>query len=151
MKLTKALPKWSFLTAVRISQTIPYSALKMISVRWMANGKISTISLSASDPNATGRFYTDIAQLTNRSTAGQVHLWDRIGEGAGLSIWPFGADPEAAARDIDKDPTVTLAVSNLRTALRQVQRRGGRVGKCSTKKSPPPPPPTHLPAAFCTC
>lgn len=90
--------------------------------------RVATVALSSPDPIASSRFYTDIVQLTQRSALGRIELWDRVGVGAGLSICLPGPDPSANDRVVAFDAMLTYGVSNLRTALRQVLRRGGRVG-----------------------
>ena len=91
------------------------------------SANVASVSLCSADPHISGRFYIDIAGLTQRPSRG-VDLWDRVGVGAGLTLLQAGNDPSLSDRIAARDATVTIAVSNLRTALRQVLRRGGRIG-----------------------
>jgi hypothetical protein len=90
------------------------------------SSRVSAISLY-SDNGQTGRFYADITELIQSGSAGKREdLWSPGGGGASLSIWPVSLPEEPRKRS--SDALLTLAVSNLRTALRQVLRRGGRIG-----------------------
>jgi len=93
---------------------------------------IEAVSLTSAEVSSTVRFYADIAQLTQKPTPGRVELWDRVGTGAGLRLWPTSEDDASNVRHVPHDALITFAVSNFRTALRQVLRRGGRVGECAS-------------------
>ncbi len=94
-----------------------------------SSSRVSAVSLSSADLSSSARFYADLTQLSLSGSpgVGRNDLWSPAGGGAGLSLLPVTSANEARITAID--PIMSIAVSNMRTALRQVIRRGGIVGK----------------------
>ena len=109
-------------------------------------GKVARFNAEVPDVGDARQFYTDVFSLRevlgaggeSRASASRVELGDGIGLGSSVMLLarPAAAAAAAAATaappvaaPFGSVPSLTMAVSNLATAARHVQRRGGTIGE----------------------